>query len=196
MLDKQQADNLMKIEGEARGVALKDDLDFVLETKGDQGLEKVEAKMAELGFSLKYGDIKPMDFYPMGLANIYLLVIKEVFNFNEKDLEKWGASIVKFSVFTKIFMKYFGSFGLIAGEAPRIWRKHYTIGDLEMPEYSKEKRYVILKLRNFKVHPIHCAILKGMFLKITQMVVNLPVTVKETKCMFRGDEYHELLLIW
>jgi len=196
MLTKEEAENLMKIEGEARGVALKDDLDFVLEKKGEEGLKKVEIKVAELGFPLKYKEIKPMDFYPMGLANLFLLVIREVFNFDEKDLEEWGASIVKFSIFTKIFMKYFGSLKLIAEQVPKIWKKHYTIGDLEMPEFSKEKRYVVLKIRNFKVHPIHCSILKGMFSKITEMVVKSPVACKETKCMFQGDEHHELLLTW
>jgi len=196
MLTKQEAENLMKVEGEARGVALKDDLDFILEKKGEEGLKKVEAKMAELGYPLKYKEIRSMDFYPMGLANLFLLAIKEVFNFEEKDLEEWGSSIVKFSIFTKIFMKYFGSLKLIAEQAPKIWRKHYTIGDLEMSEFSKEKRYVVLRLKNFKVHPIHCSILKGMFSKITEMVVKSPVVCKETKCMFQGDKHHELLLTW
>lgn len=196
MLTKQQAQEMMKIKGEARGVAIKDDLDFVLEEKGEEGLKKIETRMTELGYSLKYKDIKPMDFYPIGLANLYLLVIKEVFNFDEEDLKKWGAAIVKFSLFTKIFLKYLGSLKLVAEEAPKIWRKHYTIGDLEMPDYSEEKRYVILRLRNFKVDPIHCKILEGMFSKISTMVTKFPTTVKETKCMFKGDEYHELLITW
>jgi len=196
MLTKERVEQLMDVEGEARGVALKDDLDFVLEEKGEQGLKKVEARMRELGYPLEYKEIRAMDFYPMGLANLLLLVIQETFNFNEQDLERWGGAIVKFSIFTKIFLKYFGSLKLIAREAPKIWGKHYTIGELEMPDFSKEKRYVILRIKNFKVHPIHCPLLKGMFSKITQMVVKSPTICKETKCMFKGDDYHELLLTW
>lgn len=196
MLTKERVEQLMDVEGEARGVALKDDLDFVLEEKGEQGLKKVEAKMKELGYPLKYKEIRSMDFYPMGLANLLLLVIQEAFNFNEQDLERWGGAIVKFSIFTKIFLKYFGSLKLIAREAPKIWVKHYTIGELEMPDFSEEKKYVILRIKNFKTHPIHCPLLKGMFSKITQMVVKSPASCKETKCMFKGDEFHELLLTW
>jgi hypothetical protein len=196
MLTKERIEQLMDVAGEARGVALKDDLDFVLEEKGEQGLKKVEARMKELGYPLEYREIRSMDFYPMGLANLLLLVIQEVFNFNEDDLERWGGAIVKFSIFTKIFLKYFGSLKLIAREAPKIWKKHYTIGELEMPEFSEKERRVILRIKNFKVHPIHCAILKGMFSKITQMVVKSPASCKETKCMFKGDNFHELLLTW
>ena len=196
MISKKEIDDSMKLKGEARGVAIRDDLDFVIETKGKEGLKKVEDKMAELGFPLKYKEIKPMHFYPMGLANLCLLVIKDVFNFNEDDLRKWGASLVKFSIFSKIFMKYFGSFKLIAKESPKNWRNHYTIGTLEMPEYSHKKRYTILRLRDFKAHPIHCPILEGFFARISQMVVKHPATCKETKCMFKGDKYHEFLITW
>ena len=196
MLTKQEAENLMEIRGEVRGMTFKGDLDFVLEDKGKEGLKKVEAKMAELGFPLKYKEIRPMDFYPMGLSPISLLTIKEVFNFNKKDLERWGASVVKFSLFMKIFMKYFGSLKLIAGQISMIWRKHYTIGELEMPEFSEEKRYAILRLRDFKIHPTYCSIYIGYFSKTAEMVVKSPVTCQETKCMFQGDKYHEFLLTW
>ena len=196
MLTRKQAQKLMEIKGEARGMVLKADWDFVLEEKGEEGLRKVEARMAELGYPLKYKEIKPMDFYPMGLAAISVLSIKEVFNFKEKDLEKWGHSVVKFSTFMKIFMKYFGSLKLIANQIPKIWREHYTVGDLEMPDFSKEKRYAILKEKNFPIHPIYCNIHKAYFIKVAQMVIKSPVSCKETKCMFKGDSHHEFLLTW
>lgn len=196
MLTKKEAENLMKIKGEVRGMTFKVDYEFILEEKGEEGLKKVEDRMAVLGYPLKYQEIKTMDFYPIGLSAIFLIVIKEVFNFNEQDLERWGRSVVKFSLIMKIFMKYFVSLELIAKQIPTIFRKHYTIGELKMPEYSEEKKYVILKLRNFQLTPIHCSIYKGYFAKTAEMVVKTPVTCKERKCMFRGDEYHEFLLTW
>jgi hypothetical protein len=98
-----------------------------------------------------------------------------------------GASVVKFSLFMKIFMKYLGSLNLIANEVPKIWKEHYTIGKLIMPDFSEEKRYAIIREENFKIHPIYCDIHKGYFLKVAQMIVNFPVTSQETKCMFKGD---------
>jgi len=196
MLTKKEAEKLMKIEGEARGVAIRDDLNFVLEYKGKEALKKVEDKMAELGYPLKHKEIKPMDFYPIGLSIASVLIIKELFNFKEEDFKKWGASVVKFSIFMKIFMKYFGSFKLIAEQIPSMWRRHYTIGSLEMPKFSKEKRYVILRLRDYKIISSQCSVFKGYFSKVCEMVIKSSVTCKETKCMFKGDKYHEFLLTW
>jgi len=196
MLTKEEAEKLMKTKGEIRGMALKVDWDFIIETKGEEGLKRVEARMAELSFPLKHREIKQMNFYPIGFGALSLLVIKEIFNFNDKDFEKWGASVVKFSLFMKIFMKYFGSLKLIAEQIPGMWQKHYTIGSLEMPEWSERKKYVILRERNFKIRPFFCYIHKGYFTKVAEMVIKSPITCKETKCMFRGDEYHEFLLTW
>lgn len=197
MLTKKEAKKLVEeVKGEARGISLKDDLDFVFETKKEEGLKRVEERMAELGYPINYKEIKAMEFYPMGVANLLLLVIKETFNFNKEDLEKWGASIVKFSLFTKVFLKYFGSLGRVAIEAPKNWARHYTVGKLTMPEYSRKEKYTILRLHDFKVHPIHCAILKGYFRKISEMVVKSPAKCEETKCSFKGDDYHEFFVTW
>ena len=177
-------------------MSLRVDWDFIIEKKGKQGLKKIEDKMEKLGYPLKHKDIKPMAFYPIGMAVISLLLIQETFNFNKKDIEEWGYAAVKFSFFVKIFMKYFGSLKSISSQVSNIWRKHYTIGDLEMPDFSKEKRYVILRLKNFKLHPIFCNIYLGYFSRVTKMVIKQPAKCKETKCMFKGDPYHEFLITW
>jgi len=197
MLTKEKAKKLVKeINGEVRGVALKDDLDYILEIKGEQGLERVEQRMAKLGYALKRKDIKSTNFYPMGIGAILSLTIKEVFNFNEKDFEKMGFSEVKFSIFVKIFMKYFSSLKLVAEQVPNMWQRHYTVGELEMPEYSEKEKYIILRVKNFKIEPMYCNLSIGYFSKIAEMLGKGSVTCKETKCMFKGDPYHEFLLTW
>jgi hypothetical protein len=196
MLTKKEVQELMKIKGETRGTNLKINLKVTLESDGQEVLKKIEAKMEELGSPLKYKEIETMDFYPIGLGATLLLVIKEFFNFSEKDIEKRAAFLVKFSIIEKIFMGYFSSLDLIAKQVPDMWRRHYTVGDLEMSEYSEEKGYSVLRLRNFKIHPIYCTILKGYFAKITELIVKSPAITKETKCMFQGDEYHEFVTKW
>jgi len=196
MLTKKKVKEMMKIKGEVRGEAIKVDLDFVRERKGEKGLKKLEAKKKELGYPLKYDDIKSMGFYPFGYSVLQMTLIQELFNFSDKELEEWGASVIKFSILMKIFMKYFVSLDLIAKQIPDIWRKHYTIGDLEMNDYSKKDKYVILKLTNFKIDPTYCGIYRGYFAKTAEMVIKAKIKCKETKCMFRGDPYHEFLLTW
>jgi hypothetical protein len=196
VLTKEKAEKLIKIKGESRGANITDDWNFILENKGSDGLRRLEEKIAELGFPLKKKDIRPMKFYPIGLNIISTLLIKELFNFTEKDFERMGIAEVKFSLMAKIFMKYFVSPELISKQIPKMWRKYYTIGDLEIPEYSKENKYIVLRLKNFKINPIFCNTYKGFFSKVAQMAVKSPVVVKETKCMFKGNPYHEFLLTW
>lgn len=195
-LTKRLASKLMKIKGETRGISIKSDWETILRKKGKKGLNKLEARMAELGFPIKYKEIKTMDFYPIGLDGISVLAIKEIFGLDEKQIEELGAAAVKFSLFLKIFMKYFFSTRLLAKETPEMWRRHYTVGDLEVAEMDEKKKYAILRLRDFAIHPTYCFVLKGYFSTILQMAVKVPITCKETKCVFRGDEYHEYSFKW
>lgn len=195
-LTKEFAKKLMEIKGECRGSALKSDWEGILRKKGKEGLEKLERKMAELGFPLKFNEINPMDFYPIGFDALSSWVIREVFNFSEKELEELGAESAKFSLFLKFLIRYFFSLEKLAKEAPKIWRKHYTVGDLEVAEINEKEKYVILRLKNFALSPPNCVILRGYFSKILQMAVRSSISSQETKCVFRGDQYHEYLLKW
>ncbi|MDP2910548.1 MAG: hypothetical protein Q8N58_02050, partial [bacterium] len=85
---------------------------------------------------------------------------------------------------------------LISAQIPDMWKKHYTIGKLIMPDFSDKKKYAIIREEGFKIHSVYCNIHKGYFIKVAQMVVNAPVACQETKCMFKGDPYHEFLITW
>ena len=199
MLTKKEADKFLKeIKGEARGQVFQVDWDYVNETWGEKGIKKLENRMLKLGHPLKYEEIKTMYYYPLGLYIISLLSIKDIFNLDDKAIKKMGMAIVKFSFFTKIFLAYFPSLRLLATskEVPRNWRRHYTLGDFQMSSYSEKKKSATLTLKDFKSHPVHCALIEGYFAKLGQLVVKSSVTCKETKCMFKGDPYHELLLTW
>jgi len=196
MLTKKEADKLIGLSGESRGMNIKIDLDYIFEKYGEKGIKKIEERIIQLGYPLKYKEIEPMGFYPVGLEAIVLVSIKDVFDLNEKQVEEMGVSVVKFSLFMKIFMKYLGSLALIANEIPKTWKEHYTIGKLIMPDFSDEKKYAIIREEGFKIHPVYCDIHKGYFSKVAQMVVKAPAICQETKCMFKGDPYHEFLLTW
>lgn len=195
-LTKELAKKLMETEGEARGANLKTDWEVILSRYGDEGLKKLEAKMAELGYPIKYDEIETMNFYPIGLDALSILSIKETFNLSDQELKKLGAAAVKFSLFLKILIKYFPSLNLLAKEAPKMWREHYSVGDLEVVETNEKEKYIILRIKNFGFHPAQCANLQGYFSKILQMAVKAPVTCEETKCTFRGDAYHEFMIKW
>ncbi len=196
IISKEIAKKIMEIKGETRGVAPKSYGEFILKEEGEEGLKKLEDMMVELGYPIKYKEIEPMEFYPIGLVAVTLLAIKKIFNYDNNRFQEMGRFGSKIPLIIRIFMKYLGSIEMVVKGVPKMWKKYYTVGNLKVAEYDKEKKYIIVRLENFRLHPIHCQIPIGYFPTLLQMVVKGKVSCEETKCLFRNDEYHEFLLKW
>lgn len=197
-LTEEIAKKLMETKGEARGVTFKTDMEFILKEKGEEGLKKVEQELEKIGFPIQYKTIKVMNFYPVGLRIISLLAIKKTFNFDEEKIKSIGFFATKVSLIIKLFVKYFFSTERVFyKEAPKMWKKHYTISELTPVELNEEKKYAILRIEDFILHPLFCVYLGGYFCGIFQMLIKTnKINYQETKCPFRGDKYHEYLIKW
>jgi len=195
---KEEIQKLMKIKGEVRGAVFGIDREYILKEKGEKGLKKVEEELEKLGYPIKYREIQTFNYYPVGLRVLSLLVIKKVFNFNDEKIEEMGFFGTKISVIIKFFIKYvFSPKKAFNAQTSKLWREHWTIGDLIPVELNEEKKYAILRLQNFSLHPIYCTYLKGYFPGPFQLMIkSSKMTCEETKCLFRGDEYHEFLIKW
>jgi hypothetical protein len=194
IITKKEFDEFLKLKGEIRGLGFKTEAKFVLKEEGEEGLKRLEDQMAKFGYP--YSEIKTMDFYPLGLLAVALVVIKRLFNYDDKKFQEMGKFEAKSSLIIRLFMKYFVSLEKVAKEAPKMWRKYYTVGDLRVLKVDQEKRHIIIRIENFSLHPILCQILIGYFHSIVRMVLKGEITCEETKCVFRGDEYHEFSMKW
>ena len=199
-LTKELTSQLVKIEGECRGATIETDWDYIFHQKGQSGINKLEAKMASLGYPLKYKQIKTLSFYPLGLEALSMLAIKKLFNLSDQEFEEMGALAVQHSFLMKVFLKYFVSLELISEQIPKIWHRHYSIGDLNMSEFSQKKRYAILMLKNFplppSVHNLYWAVFRGFYSKVTQIIVQFPVTCQDSDCKSGEKPCRQFLLKW
>jgi len=197
-LTKDIAKKLIEIKGEVRGAVFEIDREYVLKEKGKEGLKKVEEELEKIGYPIKYREIKTFNYYPVGLRILSLLAIKSVFNFDDEKIKEMGSFGTKISIIVKFFIKYvFSPKKAFDAQTSRLWREHWTVGDLIPVELNEEKKYAILRLQNFSLHPIYCTYLKGYFPGPFQLMIkNSKMTCEETKCVFRGDEYHEYLIKW
>ena len=195
---KEKIQKLMRLKGEARGVTLAIDRDYLLKNKGEEGLKKVEEELAKLDHPIKYKEIETFSYYPVGLRILSLLVIKKVFNFDDEKIEDIVFFGTRVSLIVNFFTKYIFSLQRVfLREGPRIWREHWSVGKLIPVELNEEKKYAILQLKDFNLHPIYCIFLKGYLSGLFSMIIKSPkITCQETKCSFRGDEYHEYLIKW
>jgi predicted hydrocarbon binding protein len=200
VITKQEFDELMSIDGETRGAGLTDGYEFfereVGKEKANEGIVIIEKRITELGYPFKFSEIKPMTFYPVGLLAVILVLMQRIYSLTNEKLQEIGHNASKVSLIVRLFMRHFFSLDMMVKKSPDIWRKYFTVGDLTVHEYDKKKRYMIFRIKNFRLHPFHCEISKGYLANTTGMVVNSKVTVEETKCVYRGDEYHEFLMKW
>ena len=197
IISKEELDELIKIKGEMRGITIKPGTEFVLREEGEEGLKELGDTMAELGYPIEYKKMKPLDLYPMGLIAISLLTTKRFFNYDDKKFQEMGRFCAKVPFLVRVFiMGRVFSINRIMKEAPRMWKKYFTVGEFKVIELNEEKKYIVSRLENFVLHPLYCKVFGGFISAICKMIVKNPVTCEETKCVHRGDNYHEFLLKW
>lgn len=195
---EEEIERLLKIEGEVRGVVLKTDHRFILDRYGEEKVKEVEKRLGEMigkPFSYEKG-VSDLDFHPVGVRALSLLAANEMLDLGEKGIKEMGGDAPKFSMLIKFFMRYLVSPQSIMEKAGDLWKKHWTVGKLEVVEMNEEEGYIRCVLRDFELHPIFCDYLTAYLAFIVKLGVGEEVTGEETKCTHRGDEYHEFLEKW
>ncbi len=197
VLTKEIADQLMKVEGEVRGMQLRNDANYVLAKKGKPGLKKVKEELEKIDYPINYEKIEDLGFYPAGLRAISLLALKKAFGWGDSDFRKLGESTTTLSWIVRIFMKFFGSLDILSKRASQIWGEYHDRGNLTMPYHSESERRAIIELKDFDLHPLYCRALEGCFEKFVKMVVKVEgVRCRETKCPFGSDKLHQFVVKW
>ena len=132
----------------------------------------------------------------MKLRVLSLLAIKNVFNWGDDEIRAMGYAAPMHSLVARLFMKALGSPKLAISQAPKYWASHYDVGKVEV-EFHKEGNGVSLFVKDFRVHPVLCKHVEGYLERVIQLVVpSQKVTVSETRCIFRGDAYHQYDALW
>lgn len=196
IISKEEFEELMSKEGKIRGVTIRTMGEYLLQEEGEMGVGLMEKEINKQGYDFDFESVETMDFYPLGLQAVILVLMERMFGYDEKKFKEVGRANAKFSLMIRLFMKYFFSIKAMVDKVPKLWEKHYTVGQLEVKDYDEEENFIILKLNNFDLHPFHCEDLKGYFSVVTQMIVGKEVSCEEKKCVHRGDDHHEFLLTW
>lgn len=195
-INQEELKKIKELKGEVRGLSMKGHARFLLKEEGRKSLERVESEMKKLGYQFSYNNIKKLKFYPLSLYCTELLVIKKLFHYENELFKEIGEFNSKNSLIVKLFMKHFVSLGRMAKYISDFWRKYFSVGEMSVPEYDKNKKYVIIRIEDFNSTPLLCEITRGFSAGMTQMIVGQSGTCKETKCSCRGDDYHEFIFNW
>jgi len=197
ILSSGEVKKIKKIKGQVRGVALKTDLAYVKDNRGKEAVKQVKKAVQEIDPEFDFGQIKNMEWYSLKWRALLLLVIKESFDWQDRDLYEMGRHAPTNSFVVKILLRYFYNFEKTCREAPSYWGKHYNKGKLELVEFSDDKKRVIYRLKNFNLHPVMCPYLKGYFQGIAELTKpGYELETRETKCAFKKARYHEFVITW
>lgn len=195
IINREIAERLIKIKGEARGIHFRNDAEYVLTKKGEEGLKAVEEELERLGFPIKYGEMKNLAFYPAGLRIVSLLAIKKALNLNNDGVREMCAFATRASFVVKLYLKFFYSIPKILEKASALWKEYWNHGRLVIQEHNEEKGYVILKIDDFDLDPTYCRCLEGYIENLARMVSKSEkVVCRETKCSFKEGRGHEFFI--
>ncbi len=198
MLSKQEINQILKIKGKVRGAVFYTDAQYILEIKGEEGLRAVNSNIKKINLPISYGpEIKITDWYPLSWRVLSLLIIKDTFKWQDKDIVTMGEVAPKHSFIVKILLRYFISLEKTFSEASKYWEKHYSTGKLVASKIDIENKHLVIQLYDFKIHEIMCIYFLGYFRTIANLVVKTnKMTIKEIKCMFNSDVCHEYDIKW
>jgi predicted hydrocarbon binding protein len=196
MVSEQGFIEIMRKKGEARGVTLCTDAEYVRRHEGQEALRSIEEETKKMGYPIDYDKMKATDWYPVGLRVVSLLAAKKVLHWDDEEIKRMGKNAPKYSIITKLMLRYFASVETIRERVGMYWRRHYSVGSLQGKFI--DDRSMILCLTDFDIHPILCTYLQGYFTCVLSMIVgeSEELSMEETKCVHRGDESHEFLLKW
>lgn len=197
MITKAMADKLVNIKGNVRGAAFETDAFFVRSRYGDEGLARVRAELQRLGYPIAYDEIAAMEWRPVGLRALSLLVIRDVFDWKDDDVREMGDAAPKYSFIVKILMKFFVSPGVAFDRVPEYWARHYDVGRLQSVALREDEQHAVVRLHDFLTHTIYCRYLEGFFGRLFKFTFpRSKVTVQETVCMHQGGSMHEFVARW
>jgi len=195
---KEKCGELMKIEGNMRGELLMSNFNYLKEKEGDDAVEKMEKLLKEYGYPLEFPKIKTLGWYKDGYCGVILFLLKEDFSWKEEDFVNMGEGITKYSfIVTKILLRYLVSLEFFLKSAPNLWYKHLDFGELEVGEFNKNKKYVVLKVKDYDIHPLTCLYQKGYYKGLFRYIIKEKnITVEEESCIYKGDSFHSYKIKW
>ncbi len=195
ILNKEIAEKLMAIKGEARGVHFVNDYNYLIDKWGEAGVKKVEFELENVGAPIKYKEVRNMDFYPAGLRAISLLAIKKTFQLDDKGIYNLCQHAAAISMIVKLYMKFFYSIDRVLEKIPKIWDDYFTEGTMAVKEHNEKEKQIILRIENLDLDPTYCRCLEGFFCNLAKMIGNNKnASCREIKCVFSGADGHEFLI--
>jgi len=187
---------ILSVPGNARGDLLLNAIAYIKQQEGNLGFEKIKKELNNLGCLIDFENINRLDWYPKNINILIYFLCTEIFKWEKKDIFEMGRFAPKIALITRIIAKYLISAEKALQEASKNWKKYVDFGSAEISETNIKEKYAIIKIHNYKFHPVACWYLEGFFVGLLGLAVEGEKTIEETKCMHKNSPYHEFIIRW
>jgi hypothetical protein len=195
---KKEADLIMSKKGEVKGEVLRDHFIYAKRKYGQEAVNRIEARLKELGYELKFNEIKPLDWYPDAYCGLILVIMKDEFNLTDQGIYQMGWDATRYSfIVVKLLLRYLLSVEKLFSEPQKHWDKHLNFGRVKVIELNSLEKRIILRVEDYDIHPTTCFYQAGYYAGLIHYTTGSDKTkVTETKCLHKEDLYHEYLIEW
>jgi hypothetical protein len=194
---KKDISEIMKDVDRERASDIKHIVKCVKEKEGENGFNDLVKELAKYDFKLP--DVKklgPMEWAPRFLPRIFLIGAIYFFDWTEEEVFNMGKKFITYSKPIKIFMKWFSSTKSTIEKIAKDWNKYYTHGSASIKEFNENKKYSVLEIKDFDIHPLTIMYFEGIFTKILEIATgSKKVEVKEFENK-DNHKYHKFKAKW
>ena len=194
-LDKLKLDELAGSDGQVRGVVLLTDAEYVRRNYGNEALLRVEEETDNMGYPIEYSKIQPMHWYPVGFRIISLFAIQKALHLNSDGLIEMGRKAPKYSLITKLMLRYFVNLDTLLTRLQSYWNKNYSIGTVSS---KLENTTLFICIEDCKIPESLFPYLKGYFLAAIGMIIGAQkhIGMEEYKWKHKNGTCHEFAIKW
>lgn len=192
-----EADRIMNQEGKSVGVTFTTEYQYFLDHVGEDGVQKIEAAMAELGYPFDFSELDTEQWYREGYVALAILVGMELFDWDEDDVYEIGYTATSMSKVLNTAVSFI-SVKRALRNAPRLWSRHFDFGELETINHDEEAQTATIRIYDYDfgdhMHAYYC----GYFSHMTEILTgseDQSVVCRYRECespegYTHCDEYH------
>ncbi len=188
---------LLEKKGQVKGDKLVAQFDYIKEKEGEGGVELVEEKLALFNHVINSRDIDLNSWYPIGLIPSIATILRAELYWEDSDIINLGRAVSKPTIVEEVFMvRYFSKLEKSFNDLPNIWNESFSVGTVELGDFSKQDKEGFVRFSNLDIHPDFCRFVEGFILGVLAHGFNSSLLVEETRCSYKGAAFDEFKINW
>ncbi len=193
---QETANRLNSLTGKVRGEVFLSHKKYIEKKEGSGGLKRLEEKMLSLSCPVVFEKITASSWQPEGLSSFIIIVAKEIFYWEEKDVFEMGKDASHLSPLLRLIIRNFTSTKRLFEKGNVYWKNLFDFGSLEAVSFDKNKKEAVLRIWGFRAHPLVCVYHCGYLSGLAEISLKKPVVITQLKSVFNEDDFDEYKISW